>query len=86
MEVAGGLTPALERKALEELAGWGFDTGRVEISGTPAVVDYGGTVSLAIRYRYTYRNYVFSNFLLYPVDTPRVMAAEGSSVSFNFQK
>lgn len=86
MEVAGGLTPALERKALEELAGWGFDTGRVEIGGTPAVVDYGGTVSLAIRYRYTYRNYVFSNFLLYPVDTPRVMAAEGSSVSFNFQK
>ncbi|KKM13049.1 hypothetical protein SY88_00325 [Clostridiales bacterium PH28_bin88] len=84
--MAGGLTPALERKALEELSRWGFDTSQVEISGTPAVVDYGDTVSLAIRYRYTYRNYVFSNFLLYPVDTPRVMAAEGSSVSFNFQK
>ncbi|TDA67825.1 MAG: hypothetical protein D9V47_09960 [Clostridia bacterium] len=86
MEVAGGLTLALEERALEELARWGFDTSQVEISGTPAVVDYGGTVSLTIRYRYTYRSYAFSDFLLYPVDTPRVMAAAGSSVSFNFQK
>jgi len=86
MEVAGGLTPVLERKALEELTDWGFDPDRVEITGTPAVVDYGDAVSLSIRYRYTYRNYTFSSFLIYPVDTPRVMATEGSSVSFNFQK
>jgi len=86
MEVAGGLTPALEQKALEDLDRLGFDPSQVEIIGTPAVVDYGGTVSLAIRYNYTYRSYALSDFLIYPVDAPQVMESAGSSISFNFQK
>jgi hypothetical protein len=86
MEIAGGLTPAIEQKARDELAEWGFDSNQVEISGTPAIVDYGETIDLNIRYHYTYRNFAFSNFLIYSVDTPRVMEVAGSSVSFNFEK
>lgn len=86
MELTGGMTPDVYLRAVDELAGEGFDTSQVEIEGTPAAVDYGGPLYLTMRYRYTYRNYVFSDFLIYPSDTPRVMAVEGSSVSFHFEK
>jgi len=86
MEVAGGLTPAIEQKAREELISMGFDDNQVDITGTTAVVDYGETIDLAIGYTYSYASYAFSNFLIYAVNTPRVMEAAGSSVSFNFEK
>ena len=88
MEVAGGLTPAIEQKAREELIRLGFEDDQIEINGTSAVVDYGETVQLNIRYTYTYtyKSFAFSDFLLYPVNTPRTMEAAGSSVSFNFEK
>jgi hypothetical protein len=86
MEVAGGLTPAIEQKARDELVQMGFDDNRVDIAGTNAVVDYGETIDLVIRYTYSYDTYALSNFLIYAVNTPRVMEAAGSSVSFNFEK
>lgn len=86
MEVAGGLTPAIEQKARDELVQMGFDDNRVDIAGTNAIVDYGETIDLAIRYTYSYDTYALSNFLIYAVNTPRVMEAAGSSVSFNFEK
>jgi len=86
MEVAGGLTPTIEQKARDDLVQLGFDESQVDVTGTTAVVDYGDTLDLTIRYTYTYNSYSFSNFLIYSVDLPRVMEAEGSSVSFNFEK
>lgn len=86
MEVAGGLTPAIEQKARDALVRLGFDDSRVELAGTSAVVDYGETIELAIRYTYSYESYEFSSFLIYAVSLPRVMEAAGSSVSFNFEK
>ena len=86
MEVAGGLTPAIEQKAREKLIQLGFDDNQIDVNGTSAVIDYGETIQLNIRYTYTYKSFAFSDFLLYPVNTPRIMEAAGSSVSFNFEK
>lgn len=86
MEVAGGLSPDIEQKAREELIQLGFDNDQIDVNGTSAVVDYGETVQLNIRYTYTYNSYAFSDFLIYPVNMPRIMEAAGSSVSFNFEK
>ncbi len=86
MEVAGGLTPAIEQKARDELTQLGFEDGQIDVNGTSAVIDYGETIQLNICYTYTYESYAFSDFLLYPVNTLRTMEAVGSSVSFNFEK
>ncbi|WP_374713221.1 DUF4320 family protein [Symbiobacterium terraclitae] len=86
MEIAGGLTPAIEDRARDTLAELGFSPVAVTISGTPAPVDYGSQLTLEISYQYTYREYAWATFTVYPVDQPRTMTASGSSVSLYMPK
>jgi len=86
MEIAGGLTPDIEQRAIQSLIDLGFDSNGITITGTPAVANYGDTVELQIRYTYTYRDYAFRHFLIYPEDRLRTMVVDGATVSFAFQK
>lgn len=86
MELAGGMTPAIHQEALDKLAEYGFDMNNIQISATPAPVDYGGDVELSMSYNYTYDKYSFSGFLITKTDELRTMSTSGKSVSFYFEK
>lgn len=86
MEMAGGLTADIQQQIINTLQNWGFDISRVTVIGTPAVVDYGGTIELTISYDCNYDQYAFSSFTLAKNTTIVPMQVHAASISFTYQK